>query len=335
MATNTQPNSKSAKKSANDAGLAASLQKLATSTDRHGKMGFGTRVRNYFLTGLLIVGPLTITIYIIWWFINVVDAWVKPFVPAVYLPETYLPFEVPGIGLIFGFAGLTMIGALMANLLGRSLVSYGELILSRMPIVRNVYRALKQIFESAVTAAGPDQSFQKVGLIEFPSKGIWSVVLVTGETTGEIQAAMPTGERDLLTVFMPTGVVPPTGFICFVPRRDVTLLDMSAEDAAKIIISAGMVTPDVKKKMDAGSVVAPGGALPGAIPIVTKEQLETLAPDVVSATRPVSSASSPKETGDQNSNSEPSVDTQGQEKRDKSPTSRRRRRGRTTPKHSA
>jgi uncharacterized membrane protein len=232
----------------NRAGLKAGLRRLATDQDvAHHR--FGARLRNYFLTGLLIVGPVTITVYIIWWFINLTDAWLKPFVPKVYLPETYLPFAVPGIGLLFGIAFLTLIGALTANLLGRSLISFGEMMLDRMPIVRNVYRALKQIFESVVSAAEPTQGFQKVGLIEFPSKELWSIVFVTGETKGEISLVKPGGQDDLLTVFMPTGIVPPTGFICFVPRKDVIFLKMSAEDAAKIVISAGMVVPDYQARL--------------------------------------------------------------------------------------
>ena len=233
-----------------DRALAAGLQRLAT--DDGAPLRIGARLRNYFLTGLIIVGPVTLTIYIIWWVINVTDAWLKPFVPAVYLPDTYLPFAVPGIGLLFGILFLTVTGALAANLLGRSLISFGEMALDRMPIVRNVYRALKQFFESLVsaTASGSaQQGFQKVGLIEFPSKGLWSIVFVTGETGGEIAITRPGGEEDLVTVFMPTGIVPPTGFICFVPRRDVTFLKMSVEDAAKVVMSAGMVVPDYEARL--------------------------------------------------------------------------------------
>ncbi len=230
------------------AGLSAGLERL-THGEETAEWHLGARLRNYFLTGLVVVGPVTITIYIAWWFINVMDAWIKPFVPTAYLPDTYLPFAVPGIGLIVAIALLTLIGALAANLLGRTLISFGELMLSGMPIVRNVYRALKQIFESVVTATGPGQAFQKVGLIEFPSKGLWSIVFVTGDTTGEVGLVKPGGEDDLVTVFMPTGVVPPTGFVCFVPRRSVTILDMNIEDAAKVIISAGMVTPESQSKL--------------------------------------------------------------------------------------
>ena len=211
----------------------------------------GARLRNNFLTGLVIVGPVTITIYIVWWFINAVDAWVKPFVPRIYLPDTYLPFAIPGIGLLFSIIGLTMIGALAANLIGRSLISAGEMFVERMPIVRSVYRALKQIFESVVTAAGPDQTFQKVAVMEFPSPGIWSLVFITGQATREIARAAK-GE-DLIAVFMPTHLMPPSGFTVFVPRNRVVAIDMNFEDAAKIILSAGMATPDTQAKLKAAA----------------------------------------------------------------------------------
>lgn len=230
--------------------LSAGLRRLAKE-DPGAPLRLGARLRNYFITGLLIVGPVTITLYIILWLINVVDAWIKPFIPAIYDPGYWIGWNVPGVGVVFAIVALIVIGALAANLIGRSLISFGELMLDRMPIVRNVYRAMKQIFESAVSVTGAQQAFQKVGLIEFPSKGLWSIVFVTGETGGEISAVQPGGNSDLLTVFMPTGIVPPTGFICFVPRSDVILLKMSAEDAAKIVISGGMVQPDYQARLKA------------------------------------------------------------------------------------
>jgi len=207
----------------------------------------GARLRNYFLTGLVVVGPVTITLYIAWYVINIVDRWVKPYIPHIYNPDTYLPFAVPGIGLVFAILMLTMIGALAANLLGRSLISAGEMMLDRMPIVRNLYRALKQIFESVLSVTTPEQPFQKVGLMEFPSKGIWSIVFVTGEAAKQIATLYP-GD-DLISVFMPTGMLPPTGFVCFVPRASVTIIGMSVEDAAKIVISAGMVNPETQARL--------------------------------------------------------------------------------------
>jgi uncharacterized membrane protein len=221
------PNSSEGQPGSPSSQLRVGLQRLAKEDTPPG-WHVGARLRNYFLTGLVIVGPVTITLYFVWWFINVTDAWIKPFLPRAYLPDTYLPFAVPGFGLIVGIVALTLIGALAANLLGRTLISFGEQMVGGMPIVRNVYRALKQIFESVISASGPGQAIQKVGLMEFPSKGLWSIVFVTGETTG---------------------IVPPTGFVCFVPRRNVILLDMNIEDAAKVIISAGMVTPESQAKL--------------------------------------------------------------------------------------
>ena len=207
----------------------------------------GARLRNYFLTGLVVVGPVTITLYIAWYFINIIDAWVKPYIPKIYNPESYVPFPIPGVGLVFAIIGLTMIGALTANLIGRSLISAGEMMLGRTPIVRNVYQGLKQIFESVVTASAPNQSFQKVALMEFPSKGIWSIVFITGDAAEQIAAEVP--GQELISVFMPTGMLPPSGFVCFVPRKDVMPVKMTVEDAAKIIISAGMVNPETQAKL--------------------------------------------------------------------------------------
>ena len=231
---------------AEDEGLKAGLAKLVrdeTPEDIH----LGARLRNYFVTGLVVVGPVGITLYIAWNFITMVDAWVKPYVPRIYNPDSYLPFPLPGVGLVFAVVLLTAIGALAGRLLGRSLISAGELMLGRMPIVRNVYQGLKQIFESVVTASAPNQSFQKVGLMEFPSKGIWSIVFVTGEAGEQIAAEFP--REDMISVFMPTGMLPPSGFVCFVPRREVMLIKMSVEDAAKIIISAGMVNPETQARL--------------------------------------------------------------------------------------
>lgn len=246
----TKPNGEEAQQASKPEVVSApNLRSLATAPSAPG-LTIGARLRNYFLTGLIIVGPVTITIYIIWSLINIADAWVKPLLPAQYLPEAYLPFAVPGIGLLAGIVGLMAIGALAANLLGRTLISFGVQMLDSTPIVRNVHRGLRQVFEGVLVAAGPNQSFQKVGLIQFPSKGLWSLVFVTSEKTGEIGIKAKEAGGDLIAVFMPTGVLPPNGFICFVPRKDVIILDMSAEDAAKIILSAGMVVPDYQKKLE-------------------------------------------------------------------------------------
>jgi len=200
----------------------------------------GARLRGYFLTGLIVVGPVAITIYVVWWFINLVDAWVKPLIPKAYLPETYLPFNVPGVGLIVGIFGLMVIGALTANLFGRTIVSYGEMMLDRMPVVRGVYRLLKQIFTTIFSKSG--SSFKRVGVIEFPRKGLFALVFVSGEPPAEVKDKIGNGDA-LMTVFMPNAPNPTTGFVIFMPAKDVTLLDMPIEDGAKMVISAGLVAP--------------------------------------------------------------------------------------------
>jgi uncharacterized membrane protein len=205
----------------------------------------GARLRGYFLTGLIVVGPVAITIYVVWWFINLVDAWVKPLIPQAYLPETYLPFSVPGVGLIVGIFGLMVVGALAAGLFGRTIVGYSEMMLDRMPVVRGVYRLVKQIFTTIFSKSGT--SFKRVGLIEFPRKGLFAIVFLAGDPPVEVEDKIG-GGNPLITVFMPNGPNPTTGFIVFVPASEVIPLDLAVEDAAKLIVSAGLVGPDEQQE---------------------------------------------------------------------------------------
>ena len=200
-------------------------------------------MRNYFLTGLVIAAPLSITIYITWGFINIVDEWIKPWVPDIYNPETYVPFDVPGVGLVFVLVGLTILGALAANLFGRTLVDMGEQLLGRMPVVRNLYSALKQIFETVISQS--NTSFREVGLIEYPRKGLYAIVFVSTDAKGEILHRLDEDDREeIISVFLPTTPNPTSGFLLFLPRKDMISLNMSVEEAAKLVISAGLVTPE-------------------------------------------------------------------------------------------
>src|SRR5581483_2873126 len=142
-----------------------------------GAPGIMSRIRTYFLTGLIVAGPVAITLWLIWWFVTWVDSLVRPLLPATYQPEIYLPFHIPGLGLIFAFDVLTLLGFLTANFVGRRLVSFGDSILNRMPIVRPIYRTAKQIFQTLFSAS--ESSFRRVGLVEFPSPGMWSLVFLT------------------------------------------------------------------------------------------------------------------------------------------------------------
>jgi uncharacterized membrane protein len=201
--------------------------------------GIVGRIRNYFLTGLIVAGPVAVTLWLVWWFVNWVDNWVRPFIPVAYRPETYLPVDVPGFGLIIAFVALTLLGFLTANLVGSRLVGFGESLLDRMPIVRPIYRTAKQIFQTLFSSSG--SSFRKVGLVEFPSPGMWSLVLLTQSPSAEISARLPATEH--VSAFMPCTPNPTTGFFFYVPRRDVIDLDISVEEAMQLLISAGVIQP--------------------------------------------------------------------------------------------
>ena len=206
------------------------------------------RLRNYFLTGIVVAAPIGITIYLTWTFVHWVDSRVKPLIPSVYNPDNYLPFSVPGVGLLFAILMLTLLGFLTANLVGRSVVSFGESLLDRMPLVRNLYRGLKQLFQTALSQTS--RSFQKVALVEYPTPGVWRVGFVATRAKGEIRSHHP--DKDLLAIFIPNTPNVTAGFLVFVPRKNAIILDMSVEEAAKMIISAGLVAPE-----QTGPAVAP------------------------------------------------------------------------------
>lgn len=213
------------------------------------RQSFVGRLRNYFLTGLIVVGPVVITLYLTWTFVTWVDDLVRPLVPIAYRPETYLPFRIPGSGLIVAIIALTFLGFLTANLIGRSLVELGELVLGRMPIVRAIYRSLKQVFETLFSGSG--SSFRKVGLVEFPAPGMWSIVLLSQAPSTTIAGSFP-GNEEHVSVFLPCAPNPTTGFFFYLPRNQVIEIDMTAEQAATLIMSCGVVQPgkvDAKKNV--------------------------------------------------------------------------------------
>lgn len=223
---------------------------LPPSTPPDAPRGFMARMRNYFLTGLVVAGPIAITFYLTWWFVTWVDGIVRPFVPIAYRPETYLPFGLPGSGLIVAVFALTFLGFLTANLIGRTLLDLGDALLGRMPVVRAIYRGLKQVFETLFSGKG--SSFRKVGLVEFPSPGMWSIVLISQDPSVEVAAKLP-GKEEFISVFLPCAPNPTTGFFFYVPKSKIIEIDMNAEDAATLIMSAGVVQPggDAQKKVNA------------------------------------------------------------------------------------
>ncbi|WP_421723858.1 DUF502 domain-containing protein [Bauldia sp.] len=221
------------------------------------------RLRNYFLTGLVIAAPLFLTIYITWGFIVWIDSWVTPLIPAAYSPDTYLPFSIPGFGLLVAIVTITLIGFLTANLVGRTAVSWGESVLGRMPVVRNLYGGLKQIFETVLSNRA--KTFQTVGLIQYPRKGIWAIVFIATGTKGEVGHHLGENGETMVSVFLPTTPNPTSGFLLFVPERDVVRLRMTVEEAAKLVISAGLVSPDFNGDDTNGDDASPPATPPISI----------------------------------------------------------------------
>ena len=199
-------------------------------------------------------GPLAVTVWLIWSFITWVDDLVRPFIPPHYRPETYLPWPIPGTGLIIAFVALTLLGFLTANLVGRTLVELGEGMLNRMPIVRPIYKTMKQIFETLFSKTG--SSFRQVALVEFPAPGMWSLVFLSQPPSDDFAAKLPQGEH--VSCFLPCTPNPTTGFFFYVKRKDLIELDISVENAMTLLISAGMVQPDRRRAEEAGAAGGDG-----------------------------------------------------------------------------
>ncbi len=200
------------------------------------------RLRMNFLTGLVVVLPALLTIYVVWITIGFVDARVIPLIPSRYNPENVFGRNIFGLGLIVFVAFTALVGAMTKGFVGRRIIHYGELAVERMPVVRSIYNGLKQMMETMLSPTG--SSFKQACLIQYPHKDMWSIAFVSTEARGEIGAKLATVADDaILTVLMPTTPNPTTGFLFYVPRREVIMLDMPIEDAAKLIISAGLVQP--------------------------------------------------------------------------------------------
>ena len=194
------------------------------------------RLRNYFFTGIVVIGPIGITIWLALQIVGFIDNIVRTLVPARY--ENLLSSGIPGLGVVVSLVGLTLIGFITANFLGRAILGYGEGLVDRMPVIRSVYGALKQIFETVL--AQSSTSFREVVLVEYPRKGLWAVAFVTSETKGEVQRIT---DEDVVNIFLPTTPNPTSGFLLFVPRRDLIKLHMTVEAGIKLVISGGLVVP--------------------------------------------------------------------------------------------
>ena len=197
-----------------------------------------TTLRKYIIAGLLVWLPLAATIAIIKLVIDLLDNTLL-LLPPEYRPEALFGFSIPGFGLILALGVLVLTGALAANLLGRKLVEIWEGILSRIPIVRNIYNAVKQISATVLTSSG--KSFRKVVMVEYPRKGIWSIGFLTNE---DVQMDTEKTAPELIAAFLPTTPNPTSGFILLFPKEDIIELEMTVEEGFKFIISMGVVIPE-------------------------------------------------------------------------------------------
>lgn len=211
------------------------------------RIGFIGRLRNWFFTGTLVTAPVAITIWLAYTFVTYVDGQITPLIPVKWNPESYLPFGIPGLGLAIAFLGFTLIGFFTANLVGRSLLRTGERILEALPVVRGIYSAMKQIFETIFK----DQSkaFRDVVLIEYPRSESWAIGFLTGDAADQVQE---NSSRDSLNIFLPTTPNPTSGFLLFLPKSKTKKLSMTVEQGLKMVISGGIVTPGEERNASGG-----------------------------------------------------------------------------------
>jgi uncharacterized membrane protein len=209
----------------------------------HRRPGLFARLRSSFLTGIVVIAPVGLTIWLLWSVMGWVDSVILPLVPSTILPEKYIGINLRGIGLIIFLLFTIIIGWIAKGILGRSMISFAESLVQRMPVVRTIYSGIKQISETVF--AQSERSFEKACLIQYPRKGIWAIGFVSTEAKGEVYKQINPNNK-LMSIFLPTTPNPTSGFLLFLPKEDVIELEMSVEDAAKLVISAGLVYPNAK-----------------------------------------------------------------------------------------
>ncbi|MFK7938163.1 MAG: DUF502 domain-containing protein [Roseovarius sp.] len=204
------------------------------------KPGRFAGLRASFLTGIVVIAPVALTVWLVWAVIGWIDGVVLPLVPYTFQPEKYIGINLRGIGVIIFLIFTIVVGWIAKGLIGKSLIKFAESLVERMPVVRTIYSGVKQIAETVF--AQSERSFEKACLIEYPRKGIWAIGFISTTARGEV-AERATTSGDLMSIFLPTTPNPTSGFLLFLPREDVIELDMTVEEAAKLVISAGLVYP--------------------------------------------------------------------------------------------
>ena len=200
-------------------------------------------IRRYFVAGLLAFAPIGITIWAIGFIVTRLDNLLLPRVIQMLFPSFKEPPDLPPlVGALFTFIVILLAGVIVRHFFGSEVVRIGERLLSRVPVARSIYYGVKQLFEAILSTAGSEKTFNRVVLIEYPRRGMWGIAFVTGPSKGPLKRAFP--EQSMLNCFIPTTPNPTSGFYLLVPETDIREVDLSVEDAFKVIMSAGLVTPD-------------------------------------------------------------------------------------------
>ena len=215
------------------------LKDLPHKPERRKRSWFGGFRTNFF-TGLVVVAPVGMTLWLIWTITGKIDSWVLPFIPTTFTLKPYIGIDLRGLGVIIFLTFTVLVGWMTKGIVGKSLLRWAEEIVDRMPVVRSIYNGLKQLAETIF--AQSETSFDKVCLIEYPRKGIWAIAFISTTTKGEVSEKIPVSEQ-MISVFLPTTPNPTSGFLLFLPASDLKELDMSVGDAMKLVISAGLVYP--------------------------------------------------------------------------------------------
>ncbi len=206
-------------------------------------MKLGSKIKAYFFTGILVTAPVAMTFYLAYKLITWIDVSVNRLIPPEFRPDNYLPYSIPGLGVVLLILALILIGMFAAGFLGRFFLRLGEWIVYKVPLISSIYSLLKQVFQTFLS--NKNDAFTKVVLLEYPRKGIWILGFVSSDTQGEVKDKLG---RELLNVFIPTTPNPTSGFLIFVPKEDTINVDMSVEEGIKFVISGGLVTPEMTKK---------------------------------------------------------------------------------------
>lgn len=199
-------------------------------------------LKTYLFTGILVTAPVAITFYLAVQLFLYIDNHVTALIPEKYNPETYLPYGLPGLGVVLLLAFLILVGMMTANFVGQAFVQIGRAIIVRMPIISGIYNAFRKIFETLL-GSGKNTAFRQPVLIEYPRKGMWTIAFLTGPVYHEIQKKT---DEALVCVYVPTTPNPTSGFLIYLPKKEVQPLDIRVDDALKIILSIGIINPDAK-----------------------------------------------------------------------------------------